>query len=80
MDYPECEKIHAKREESTTIGNFLDWAEEKGYVFCVLDHKYDDYYPITKRIEELLADYFGIDLEKAEKERQQMIEEIRKNQ
>jgi|TARA_Y100000034_G_scaffold69923_1_gene84400 hypothetical protein len=39
---------------------------------------HDGHYPIRKSIEKILADYFGIDLNKCEQERRQILEDCRK--
>jgi hypothetical protein len=38
------------------------------------------YYPAMYHIEDLLAEYYDIDLKKVDKEKDQMLEEFRKNQ
>ena len=84
--YPECEKLVKHRQESQTIGKFLDWLKhERGCVIAYWDkgeYRGDDeqLYPCRDTIEQLLAEYFNIDLNKVEKERQQIIEDLRKEQ
>lgn len=81
-NYPECEKLAKVRDKSQAIGGFLSWLrEEKEYSICFFKNKKDgweEYLPVRHSIEQLLAEYFEIDLGKAEKERQQMIEDLRK--
>lgn len=71
--YPEHEKLSAISAESQAIGQFLD---EGTYTLCEVD-KYDRFVPVGKSIQEILADYFGIDLNKIEAEKRQMLDEIR---
>ena len=88
MKYPECEKIAKVKDKSQLIGEFLDWARsEKNIELCEPtdlmnphDHReiLDELAPISQSIEQLLADFFDIDLDKAEKERQQIIDDLRK--
>ncbi len=81
--FPECEKLQKHQEKSQIIGEFLDWLKnDQGYVIAHWDeglHRDDDdqLYPCAKTIEQLLAEYFNIDLNKVEKERQQIIESLR---
>jgi hypothetical protein len=81
--YPECEKLVKHKQESQIIGTFLDWLQnEKGYEIAYWDeasNRSDDeqLYPCHKTIEQWLAEYFNIDLNKVEKERQQIIEDLR---
>lgn len=70
--YPECDKMTAVQDESQAIGRFL---EECGYTLCELHG--DNYMPVRKTIEELLADHFEIDLTKVEEERQQILKNAR---
>ena len=58
--YPEHDKLSAISAESQAIGQFLD---EGPYALCEVD-KYDRFMPVGKPIQEVLADYFGIDLNK----------------
>lgn len=78
-EYPECEKMAAIREKSQGIGEFLDWLSERGIILA-------SYYeeaglsPRHTNIEQLLAEYFNIDLNKVEKEKQAMLAELREKQ
>lgn len=76
---PELEKIQTNRQESQSIGSFLDWLQNEQEVLLCRCGRIDELYPIDEGIEKLLAEYFGIDLNKAELERQALLDEIRKN-
>jgi len=78
--YPECEKMSAVREESQAIGQFLDWlCGEKEYEIC--SYKDGDILtPIRFSIENLLAEFFDIDLKKVEKEKHAMLVALREKQ
>lgn len=58
------------------IGNFLQWLESKGYIISdsrseVVDMLEAVYYaPVEKTINQWLANYFGIELDELELERQ----------
>ena len=71
MKYPEHEKMKAVRDKSEPIGEFLDNCK---YTLCeTVDN---NFVPVGKTIEKILAEYFNIDLNKIEQEKQQMIKEL----
>lgn len=91
-DTPELDKMMEVRETSQAIGEFLDWLYNSGYRIAQWhDHwdnglDFDDveyeeqpagWYPVPRRIEEWLAEYFEIDLDKVEKERRAILDEFR---
>ncbi len=82
MDTPELDKQHAIIEsgEADTITRFYDWLVNNGYVIAVYVNSgyYDDprLFPAYKRPEELFADFFGIDLDKIEIERNAILERL----
>lgn len=79
---PTLTRMAAVREESGTIGEFLAWLQAEGYVLC----RWQDavrppgYYPAGRTAEQLLATYWGIDLEAAERERQAVLGWVRRQQ
>jgi len=79
IETPELDKMVEIRDESQTISSFLEWLCEKE---VVLAKWYEEEFElelghITETKEQLLANYFGIDLVKAEKERQAILDNIR---
>lgn len=82
--YPEHEKLKLVQEHSNIIGQFLDWLSyERGYKICECcegaDARNDDsYYPVNSTTEKILADYYGINLDKLENEKRQMLDLLRK--
>ncbi len=75
----EIEKMKAVQEQSHAIGEFLD---NCGYALCKLESHGRTFggteYVVThKSIEEILADYFHIDLKKVEAEKRQLLESVR---
>lgn len=88
-EYPEHDKLKEVSQLSNEIGTFLDWMQHDHNVsFCTYIEGYEDdfgdwlpsgFYPARKRIEEWLALYFEIDLEKIADEKDAMLEEIRRN-
>lgn len=76
--YPEHTKQRAVLNDAEIIGSFLDGTQ---YVLAEY-HQPDGYseahlFPVTKPVEQVLADYFGIDLGKIEAERRAMLDAIR---
>lgn len=89
---PETDKMIAVKDQSQAIGEFLEWLDEKGWWICRSATQEDtrddegertgiregDLLPIYKSIEILLAEYFNIDLKKAEQEKRALLESLRK--
>jgi len=74
--YPECEKLAAVSEKSQAIGGFLEWLQGFKQVELAKWGDNDRLYPEYIVIESLLAEYFEIDMNKVEKERRQILEDI----
>lgn len=77
---PECEKLAqaVKTHNTQDIGNFLSWMFGEGYVIAVW---YDDELcPARKSIENMLAKYVGIDMDKVEQERRALLVWLREVQ
>jgi hypothetical protein len=76
--YPEHAKQEAVIEQSQAIGEFLDTS---GFVlaeFREIDgHDEPKLMPVGRSIEQVLAEYFEIDLNKIEAEKRDMLEHIR---
>ena len=84
MDTPELEKIADNNDVSQVIGDFIEWLADDQNISlmcyvgsCDWDETHDVYAPNALTIEQLLAGYFGVDLAKAEKERQGLLTELR---
>ena len=89
--YPEHTKQRAILQESQTLGEFLEeWLPSKGYLLAeygkgdptVSNSVYEKghperLYPVQRNIQGLLAEFFGIDLDKIEAENRAMIEALR---
>lgn len=71
--YPEHRKLSAVSDESQAIGRFLD---ESPYVLCEWDEDAQEFVQIFKPLNEVLADFFGIDQAKIEAEKRAMIDEM----
>lgn len=73
--FPEHAKLEKIKDVAQAIGEFLD---RSPYVLC---EWYDTdeggvYYPTGRPITQILADYFGIDLNKIEAEKQVLFDTI----
>lgn len=75
--YPECEKLHAVSEKSQELGFFLDWLTSNGIVLAKWHDDIDQLYPAHETIQNILARYFDIDMNKVDEERAQILEELR---
>ncbi len=78
--YPEHDKMRLIKDESQTIGGFLDWLQsEKQFEICErVERRFDDeLVPIQLNIERLLADHFEIDLDVINDEKDAMFAELR---
>lgn len=82
MKTPELEKMHSVKERSQAQGEFIEWlSSEKGIRLCTLEDAgncRNEYMPIYTSLEELLAEFHGIDLQKVEREKRALLESLRK--
>lgn len=88
-EYPEHDRMAAINEQSQTIGLFLDSMPYRlcevvclhcgevrpGHECCRNPNQ--QFVPVRKSIERVLAGYFGIDLDLIEREKRQMLATIR---
>lgn len=72
--YPECEKMKAVEKESQAIGDFIDWLKTKD--ISLMGWFEDKPYLLSKSTEELLAEFFEIDLKKIEEERREILKNM----
>ena len=71
---PELDKLAAAADISQKIGDFWDWLEqEKGLSVCTYVKDADIYLPAQLRKESVLAEFFGIDLKRVERERKALL-------
>lgn len=82
MKTPEIDRMLEVKEDSQRIGEFLEWLAEQEIILaewtgsdCVGCG--EGYVEISQTREQLIANYFEIDLVKAEKERQAILDNIR---
>lgn len=75
-DASEHDKLSKVVEQSQKCGEFLEWLLER-YFLCEV-HK-DERMPIHIDTQELLGEFFGIDLKKLEEEKMEILAKLRKN-
>lgn len=78
MKYPECEKLREVHSQSQVIGQFLDWLQHEKRISLAEYDEYDRLQWAAKKNEDLLAEFFDIDLKKVEEERRAILDELRK--
>ena len=77
-EYPEHEKLKKVAHLSQSCHDFIEWLqEEKGISLRELAPDGEFYYPITPS-NKLLAEFYNIDLNVIEKEKCEMLDEMRK--
>ena len=79
-DTPELDKLTEinKQGDNQIIGEFLEWATcEKGYHFTRTHEEDGATFEFPVKIEDVLAEYFEIDLKKVQAEREQVYAQIR---
>jgi hypothetical protein len=80
---PESQRLIAVSEQSQAIGEFLDWLNfELEITFCVLDERTDRFRSargmgVFTSTERLLARYYGIDLDRVDRERGRLLAWLR---
>ena len=82
---PELDRMLAVKEKSQTIGEFIEWLTNSSLMICeygantcpFCDDEIKALLPVRSTIEQLLADFFKIDLGKCEQERQQILADLR---
>jgi len=87
-EYPEHEKLHALEGASQTVGEFMEWLKQQGISLWqegeVLvewrANPVDGLMRVTKTTEDLLAEFYEIDRQALEREKEQMLADIRQLQ
>lgn len=73
----ECERLAAVSEKSQVIGEFIEWLRDtKRWQICQYDTAMTRWWLVTFAINNLLAKFFGIDLNKVEAERRALLADI----
>lgn len=76
-EFPEHERLKAVEDEALVISQFLEWLQRK-YEICNPTPLRGRHFPAYIKNEEVMADYFDIDLKVIADEKDQMVEEMRK--
>ncbi len=72
---PELDKIQEYKEVSQELGCFIDWlSSDLSIPLCKWEDELQDYYPVHRSIESLLAQYYDIDLNIVEEERRAILD------
>jgi hypothetical protein len=80
---PTLDKMLDVKDRSQAIGEFLEWLEdEKGVELVTTELHHGgsralEYVPLRQGTESLLAEFFGIDLDAAEREKRALLDELR---
>jgi hypothetical protein len=79
-DYPEHEKMRLIKDQSQSIGEFLEWLQDKKEVIFAEypETNSDHLFPLHLPTQKLIAEFFDIDLDKIEDEKDAMLEEQRR--
>jgi hypothetical protein len=73
MNFPEHEKMEKKSNEIKLLSNFLNYLKiNKELRICKKDNVTGEFFSIYEKDESLIADYFYINLNEIEKEKEQM--------
>jgi hypothetical protein len=78
--YPEHKKLISVVKESQTIGEFLEWCYNNGKFLAEYRDNSPNALSVNKSIDQILADYFNIDLKVIEQEKRAMLKELRNGQ
>lgn len=75
--YPEHVKLDKIKDDSQTIGLFLEWMWGR-YTPCDFDEESGRHYPTSKDIIAILGEYYNIDNKVLQEEKHQMLIELRR--
>lgn len=76
-DYPLHDEMKEREKERDGMQDFYDWLGANGFYICEYDDN-DQLWPTRKSPEELIGGAMGIDPAALEKEKQKMLDDIRK--
>lgn len=76
--YPEHEKLKARERDALLLGGFIDFLAEQEWEIAEYNDEAERLWSISKRPEEIIGLFLGIDPKKLEQEKQEMLKEIRK--
>lgn len=76
--WPEHEKLFAVAPQTQAVGEFLEWLAENYH--CELgrpEGRNAEFRPVPRTLDELLAEWTGVDLVRLEQEKRAMLDELR---
>lgn len=76
-DYPEHDKLTLVHEKSQAIGEFIDWLGSEKFIHLLTYVDDSVGYVPAGNIQDLLAEFFDIDLKVIDQEKRAMIEQLR---
>jgi hypothetical protein len=76
-EYPEHEKLKALNGANQIVGDFIEWFGEKGWELAKFEEGGDDFVPVLKCRDDLIAEFFEIDQNRLEAEKRGMLNRIR---
>ena len=81
--YTQHDKIKALDGRNQTVGDFIDWLREAGYVICerckaTEDTEWQTHWPTMKTRNNLIAEFFEIDEYELSREKDWMLENFRR--
>ena len=79
----ECEKLSRRTREWNAIYPFVEWLQEQGIVLSRYfkdkeANQYEHLQPISESLQDLLYRYFNVDYIQLEKERREILANLRK--
>lgn len=75
---PNLTKMLEVKEQSQAIGEFLDWCSSRGQYLCEYREGHEFPSPVRISIHRLLAEFFDIDYDAANKEQEAVLEYVRR--
>ena len=77
-EHERLEKAKKTDDATTLVGEFFDWLQgEKGFTLGKFADDSDELYPVREPVNRLLAEFFGINENALESEKQALLEHVR---
>ena len=76
--YLEHEKLKLVKDKSQAVGEFIQWLEEKGISLAHYPEGSERLCSVYTPVSKLLAEFFEIDLDALEQEKEHMVDSIRR--
>lgn len=74
VDTPEHDKLRRLSRQTQLIGNFIDWLGDQGLIMCEPQGRHN--VPIRKSRDEMIAEFFGVDLARFHAEKDAILESM----